>query len=167
MSMSTGSVNTEPPTGTVTARAPWNVSSCTELGRRSPAPASGHGSASVACPIVSGFVPNRLVSRTRARSPPTEVCTTMRIVWSWKPLTDKGSTIGLASGAGAGAAAHVPTHASDTGGLAVLAVATRIVDPIGSNTTRARSNSRLRKTFIVGRLRAVLYPREPGGHLTQ
>ena len=139
--MVTTSLNTEPPTGTVTDRCPLNVSSWIELGFRSPAPASGNGRASVTCPTVNGLAPNRLDSRTRALSPPTEVCTIIRTVWSWKPLTDNGSTAGPGSGPGAGAADQLPTQASGTGGRACeLAVATRIVEPIVTSATRARSN---------------------------
>jgi len=41
----------------------------------------------VAAPTRSGFVPNALVIRTRTRSPPAVTLTTLRTVWSSRPLS--------------------------------------------------------------------------------
>ncbi len=63
--------------------------------------------------MVSGRLPNRLESRTRAPVPPTEVCTTLRIDMCAKPSRLRGS-------AAAGAADQVPTQFPEEAGAAEL-----------------------------------------------
>src|SRR4051812_9277702 len=91
----TGSLTTTAPAAIIVEALPLNVS-----GRDVPAlmAASLSRSATWAAPTSSGSVPNALLSTTRTRSPPSDVCTISRSVWFLK----------LIGGGGAGAFARPP-----------------------------------------------------------
>ncbi len=65
--------------------------------------------ASVACEMTSGWEPKRLDRWMRARLPPTEACTTLRIETSGSPCRVRGS-------AAAGAADQLPTQLPEEAG---------------------------------------------------
>ena len=98
-----GSLSTSWPTGTTTERLLLKVTG--NAGPvRLPALAT---SPTLACPMSSGRLPNRLLSRIRTALPPTLVKTTLRTVSSLKPtyallMTSRVALIG--------AAAQVSTH---------------------------------------------------------